>query len=315
MADALFAAMERTRPAIDVLQPTASTPDDIIFLERIRDAVNTMARLRTHDERLLPSAQVALALVDAEELARLVQGIRKDRFQRGDLEVAAAHSDRIMRAIGYLALAPSDQPRISHTQPSATATSLTTGDDVNHGLGTLAVDYGADARREQLVVQVIYFTTLMVVVGATAVSIAGIRDGRQGAAFDFHRYVPFGLTSVMLLLLAAVAVRQAGKHRQAEQEARRLQRQLQGLHPYLSLMPEALRSLFLATLVPSLFSRLPDEEPWREPRWPEPEALLAALQPSVPPGTAGSTQVTDLQSRLGWLRRLRFRPVSRHGSD
>jgi hypothetical protein len=274
----LFEAMDHVAAGVEGLRERTSSPDAIIHLARINDAVEAVSGLKGLDMLPLPPNQVALALVDAENVARMVNAVVGSQSSGRQLEIAALLTDRIMRNVGYLALM---SKRMSPDAPASDGIRSESCDPSERTLQALSLEYGADANREQTVVRVIYGGALVLFLGAVALALIGILDARQQDAFLFSRFVAYGIVSLAVVAFAAIALRQAAKHRLAEQEARRLQRHLQGLDPYLLSMPRGLRDLLRATLVASLFSRLPSEEPWREPRWPEPDSLLDAMRISL----------------------------------
>jgi hypothetical protein len=160
-------------------------------------------------------------------------------------------------------------------------------------LEAIAAKYGKDARREHRMVVGLYAWANAMAIGAAALGIAGIIDAR-GRTFDFARFSAYGLVALFVLAFAVATLRQAGRHRAAEHEARRLQRQLRALDPYLSSLPSGLHALYRATLVSSLFSRLSTDEPWRDPVWPDPASVAAMVDEApLPP-----SPTTPWRSRL-----------------
>jgi hypothetical protein len=313
----LFETMDRVQRRIEPLRRAAMSPDDAVHHERICAAVEAVIALRRRDVRLLPRNQVALALVDAEALARIVDAIGKRKSCSGALEVPAVLSDRIMRSIGYLALVSGgDTPLVSAgdhvTSPDASARRAF-GDErgqrsanSQQALEKLAGYYGRDAQRENRVMRMIYVASLLVLLGGVALAIVGIGEAAHGNEFDVTRFAAHGVVSLTVVAVSWLTLREAGRHHLAEQEARRLERQLRALHPYLSELPSELRALLRGTLVPSFFSRLPNEEPWREPQWP-PATLLKEM-------TREASPLTSPQAPSGLLDRL-YRRAARSRGD
>jgi hypothetical protein len=208
-------------------------------------------------------------------------------------------SDRILRSIGYLSLMARgpgdtrDEAPVSREETSA----ATRG----RALERLAQAYGEDATGERARTRVSLAAASLLLVAGVALAVIGIIDARDRNAFRFGRFAAYGLVSLVVITFVAVALRHASQHRHAEQEARRLQRHFQAVDPYLASMPQPLADLLRGTLVASLFSRLPSEEPWREPQWPDAQALLSAL--NMGEATAVSGPRERRSARL--LRRLR----------
>jgi len=276
------------------LKAESSVAARLAALSRISGAIDAVDALRDRDLRELPWDQLELACIDADRLAAALDVSTQNPASDRELELAARLSDRILAGIGYLALL---SPTSERGAPSSEAVAPDHPD-----LGRLARDYGADAERENRLVGRFYAASLLVGTVSVALAVAGLVTAADSKTFQFGEFGAFALVALAILAYACALLLQAGRHRMAALEARRLQRQLDGLDPYLSPLPKALRDLLRSTLVSSLFSRLPSEEPWREPQWPETASLIEAIRSderSAPPGEPSDDGLTQAPSDGG----------------
>lgn len=266
--DDLFAAMERVAADVAALRDQLTSPRDIAVLARVAQTIESVLALKSAPHLIEPR-QLTVSLFDARHLSDILQSVSQPASRLAALDVAALLSDRIMEAVGYITHVPAGTPTTDEPQ-------------VKQTLQQLAAAYGNDAERERKTARTLYLAALGLLLASVGLGVFAVRDSVRRDGLQFSRLGAYALVSVVMIAAAALALHQASsKRRRSEEEARRLQRQLQGLDPYLSSMPETLRDLCRGTLVPSLFSRLPGEEPWREPRWPTPDSVLEAVRTST----------------------------------
>jgi hypothetical protein len=274
-ADALAMAIHRVTNAVRHAPISDVTPDALVQLSRVSTDANTMERLRQEDLARVAPRDVLLAAMDAEQLAQLLEGAKLDPLTNEDLERTTLLSDRLMRTIGYLAL-----PR-----PSSSEKSLLPGDvaarhdDSKDALDDLVHQYRADASRERGIMRWLYAAAMVSLAIGVVIALRGVSAAESQSAFRFSEFVAYGLIALVAVAFSAASFHRAAKHGVAAQEATRLERQFHGLDAYLSPMPPALRDLVRGTLVQRLFPGvLEGEEPWREPSWPDTDALLEAIR-------------------------------------
>lgn len=262
-ASGLLDAIGRLADAANRHDAAGADAETLVRLHRLRSDAAVLRRLELVHLDPLPAHELARAMSDAERVLATLAG-------SADLELAAVLSDRLMRSVGYVALAGADRPDGApphHPRPNET------------DLGGLAGEYRGDARRELRIMVVLYAAALVLLVATLAIALAGIRAAQGGDDFRFTEFAAFGLVALVSLSGAALAARRAMRHGVVAQESTRLQRQFAGLDAYLSPMPPILRDLMRGTLAQQLFPRLLDDsEPWRETRWPDANALLAAIR-------------------------------------
>ena len=164
---------------------------------------------------------------------------------------------------------------------------------VSSSFAALAHHYGEDAIAEEAGARRLSHVASLLLAVAVALAVVGIVDARAARELHYDRFGAYGLVSVVVMLAAAVVFHQAVGHRRSKLEARRMQRQLQALVPYLAELPQPLRELLYGALAASLFPPLASDEPWRQPRWPEPSAMLDALRtPASLDAAAGDTRTS-----------------------
>lgn len=162
-------------------------------------------------------------------------------------------------------------------------------------LVALADDYGRDANRERSAASTRRgFACVLLVVALASVFWATrlAQDTANGA------WIP--VVGPLLLagasgLGALVLMRAAATHDRAAREYTRLQRGIAGIEAYLAPLPPQARHLLRATMTQVLFPRLlEDDDPLREPQWPDQRTLLYAVNDVPPPNNdAGAVEDPD----------------------
>jgi hypothetical protein len=275
----LISAMHRVSAAAELARGSAMSRDAVVQLHRLSADASVVQRLRDAEVSRLPEQELTLTVNDAERVAQIVERLPKSDSRDNDLELAALLSDRIMHSVGHLAIAPDNFPAQREDRSTEASASRIAEHDSSRVLKELACEYGRDARRERALMKWLYGVSVVLLLAGVAIALGGIDAAQNGEKFRFPEFAAYGLVALVLLTFAALGVRHATRHSLAAQEAARLQRQFDGLDAYLSPMPPALRELVRATMVQRLFPRLlDDDEPWREPKWPDTDSLIEAIR-------------------------------------
>ena len=222
----------------------------------------------------LPPEVLALAANDARELARALTADSPDRNRRALLpELARRYCDGSRQAADAADALPDDNVR---DQPDAADPS---------GLSALSDAYGQDARLERAAARV---RRAMATAALLAAAIAAVwsvlvadseRTGGPWARVAGPLLLCVAASAAGLLLLKA-----ANGHDRGAREYVRLQRGLAGLGAYLAPLPAPARHLLRATMAQTLFPRLlDDDDPLRQPEWPDSRDLLYAVYGVPPP--------------------------------
>jgi hypothetical protein len=165
-------------------------------------------------------------------------------------------------------------------------------------LAALVLAYGEDARRERIESATMGALATVALLGCLGAAMWAVDKSTMWAA-DTSKAVNtakgvgtdqlWALAGGPLLLCAATGVaailllRQAGARRSSAREWTRLERGLQGIGDYLSPLPPNAQHLIRATMTQNLFPRLlEDNDPLRQPNWPDTDSLLSAIYSSSP---------------------------------
>jgi len=282
-ASGLLAAIRRVTDAASQQNPVGRDGDDLLRLHRLQSDAIALARLELADLEPLSNSDRRRAESEAEHLAALLTQ-QDDRDV--DLEVATVLISRLLRRVGF-----AGADRIARAVPALSARPAAEDD----GLLRLADAYRGDAQRELRIMLALYAAAAILLLGALAVALVGLRDAQHDDGFRFDEFGAFALVALVPLLGAALAARRAMRHGVAAQESTRLRRQFSGLAPYLDPMPPVMRDLMRGTLAQQLFPRLLDDsEPWRETKWPAADELLATLvEPDDVPASDDQVGVAD----------------------
>lgn len=272
----LFDAIRRINDALALAGDGASALATV-NLHRVSSVVAALDQLSVNAVARLPADQLERAISTADRLAATLEGLLSSASRETDLGLAAYLSDQLMEMVGYVALAPQLLSG-SRDEASRGAGSESPQSVPSEGLITLAAGYAEDAKLERTTTLLLYGAALMLVAAALSLGLLGIARARDGDPFDFAEFSAHGLVALVVLGCAAVVSSRAGRHSLAAQEACRLARQLAGFEAYVAPMPPALRHLVRGTMVQRLFPRLlEDDEPWREPKWPDTASLMTAI--------------------------------------
>lgn len=130
------------------------------------------------------------------------------------------------------------------------------------------------------------FTVAASAVASSAVALAALAVARGFESLNYYLGICVGLALAAALLWA-----QGTKSRTAAREWRRLATGVRGIEPYLAPMSAPMQDLMRGVMVQRLFPRLiEDDDPIREPRWPDATSMLTAisygLAPQGEPGLA-----------------------------
>jgi hypothetical protein len=240
----------------------------------------------------LTDRKLALVVSDAEQLRQRLAAESTANNAAADVEVVAGLADRLADVVGAAAAAARTKRIDGDIQRPTTLRS---------SLADFGRDYGNDASREQ---------RLMVASDLAAVGSVGLAllvawvaaHHSPGTGDPAAVYTAYASAFVLLSALAGFFAAQARRHRIAAQEFRRIARQIESVDAYLAPLPVPTRNLLRATMLQRLFPRLlDDDDPMREPRWPNADHLLhtilepvrqprrAAKAPSKPPPVAPPT--------------------------
>jgi hypothetical protein len=236
------------------------------------------------------SRDFALTVVDAEQLRECIRKLVVDPDNLVETNAAFGILDRLTDAVGgIVTLTPLSGPRGAHKEETAAGPS--------EPLRTLAKDYGNDSDRERKSMAALYVAATALTITAAALALFRFAGGPTVGTGTTPRYFADAAAFLALLVLAGFFAMQAKRHRIASQEARRLELQVSSLDAYLAPLPSPARDLLRAAMLQRLFPRLlDDDDPVREPQWPDPELLSRAMYASqalqattaTSPPTAGS---------------------------
>lgn len=256
----------------------ASAPDLSGLPEGPAGRLGRLATAASAQDLLLSVADdtaTSLALLDVHELNALLTRLAAEPTA---VPVAVALIERVEGHIGRALLAASAEPQ----KTTEDAADQAAGAGRDYALDELARAYRDDAARERAgagwcsAVAVLSFLSAV----AAAIWAVAVADGpaRAGRGLPGPLLVCGGAVLAALLLLRTAAARQ-----RAAREYTRLERGVQGLGPYLAPLPAPARHLLRATMAQTLFPRLlDDDDPLRQPVWPEANALLHTIYGYVP---------------------------------
>lgn len=249
---------------------------------RLAQVVQAARVSRSSLARLEPAA-VAVALFDARQLNALLaaQPTEPDPVLAALVERVTEHAEHLV----VVAVALAAQSSAERSAEGSHAESLASGH-----LDELAQDYGADAARERKSASRTRALAALALLGAVAASYWAVRvahGARREAWLEVlgPLFVCGAAAVAGLLLLHSAASRD-----RAAREYTRLQRGLTGVDAYLSPLPAPVRHLLRATMTQTLFPRLlDDDDPLRQPGWPEADALLQSIYGSASTPEAGAS--------------------------
>src|SRR4051794_4939544 len=97
-ASGLLDAIDRLADAVNRYDAGRGDPDSLVWLYRLRSDADVLSRLEPGDLERMTEQQLTRATSDVEGLLATVA-------ERADLDLATVLSDRLVRSIGYVALA------------------------------------------------------------------------------------------------------------------------------------------------------------------------------------------------------------------
>lgn len=274
------------RPSIHVVdeQPdggSASTP--LRDLRRLRQLVASKAKECGAEDALAVSR--TFGSLDMA-ITRLEEGIRLSELAaaRAQADVSrlgallAPHAGTAATTVDWRALESASEAVwadvFSSTQPPPV-------DPSTHSNDLIAI---ADEYMECADQQMSFALRLAVaaaVIAASAVALAVVAVAR---AFDRLNY--YFVISGALSLTAALLWWQSSRARTAGREWQRVATGIRGIDSYLAPMSWPMQDLMRGAMVQRLFPRLlEDDDPIREPRWPDPNAMLTAISYGLAPPT------------------------------
>lgn len=146
-------------------------------------------------------------------------------------------------------------------------------------LQEVAGAYGTEADHSGRTMAICYSLALLV---ALAVFLGAITWAMSAAGMAGTHLTAFTIIAIGALIVSVYLIHEAGQHRKAAHESRRLQIQFQAFEAYVAPLPTYARSLLRGVMLPRLFPRLlEDDDPLREPVWPDPKDFLRAVAPRV----------------------------------
>ncbi len=170
-----------------------------------------------------------------------------------------------------------------------------------HSCDDLSIAYATDAAKELRSARTAAFSAGVSLLLSIAVAFWASRLANDAPAGRTLEVLLFpALVSISITILIVFLLRQIHLGQRNAREYRRLSRGLSGLSGYLESLPEPARFLIRATLTPSLFPRLlDDDDPMRQVAWPSERTVLTAIygygeeQPEPSPANAGDSHVAS----------------------
>jgi hypothetical protein len=270
--------MGRVKVALEGVSPRGLSAEAVVNLFHVACVADATQDLGSEH---LTAQQVRLALADAEQLEKAIGMVPSRTPSEDDVELSRYLSDRIVATLGQIVLSRGksrDRAAKSGSSLEKTADAMPRDESAQKMLWQLAAGYERDARRNQMVAYFLNGIALLLLIAAVVIALLGIHAASDKSRFSFTEFGAYGLVSLAILVGAAFVARSASRSATAAQEAVRLQRQFEGLDGYLLPMSGALRELIRGSLVQRLFpGNIDNDEPWREPRWPDSESLLDAI--------------------------------------
>jgi hypothetical protein len=236
----------------------ASRPAVGIPISRMMAALLLAARLNDQDLELGDQGFLSLATLDAEQLQQMLAPLTTGgRLSDEDWTVAGFLADRLCESLIRLRSAPSFQQ--TDTQP------------VRRNQIVGLDSYSADAVRDDRWIRFMYISSFALILGGITVALLAV--SRSFRHLDDY----LGIAVAMLIVAAALAFN-AGRARMAAREARRVHRDLVRFDQYVASLSRPVQELLRGVMVQRLFPRLlEDDDPIREPRWPDANTLLTAI--------------------------------------
>jgi hypothetical protein len=180
-----------------------------------------------------------------------------------------------------IALGDTEKERKGESQEKA-ARAHVRGHDSEIALRSIAKEYGLDAASERRSTTRLYALFVAMLISAIVISVTGAVRARHHRGFNSGEYAAYGATSLVVAVLAVYVGRQAEHRRIASEEAKRLERQLRGVDAYVELLPDETQALLRGAMLSRIFPRiLGDDDPLREPPWPQADQLLVTIDPQL----------------------------------
>lgn len=268
---------------LDSVQETAerlrasSAPGAATAAARLADALQATTSL-TSREPFRASGALEVALHDAQQLSAL-----SAQPPGAAPQVLAALVDRVCGDLMRLEMAAAEQlPTPSSSGPSG------------HSLDILAKQYGKDADKESGAAGRVRALALFCLLGSAAAAYWAVQVATQAEDAVWPTTIGPLLVCAAAGATALLCVRQAAARDRAGREYRRLERGLSGVDAYLAPLPSPARHLLRATMTQSLFPRLlDDDDPLKQPAWPDADVLLQSVAPvESPPDPAAPPSAT-----------------------
>jgi|SRR5664280_32181 protein-S-isoprenylcysteine O-methyltransferase Ste14 len=253
-------------------------PDERQLVSRINWLAEVLESTATLLSSRRPGTDYELALLDAAALASQLNG-------------AEAESPVIQILLDRAGESAARLHATAHTE--ATLERHGDADD----LGVMVDAYGQDARQVRRVAALLVgFATACAVAAAVVVYVAA-GASEKGGRLALGQFLARASVGMLVLLFGLALLAVGARQLRAAREVQRLQRQLAGLGPYLSPLPQAANHLMRMTMIQRLFPRLlEDNDPLREAKWPDAEVVIRVLSP--PPNTnAGDGTTANGQPR------------------
>jgi hypothetical protein len=252
-------------------------------------ALSSLKLLESLTDELLQGVRLQhlrLADVDARQLA--VALAPEDDDLAPDLATAAALADRLAESLLEHITATSRAP----TGDSRGGDRLQMGDVGNaRGVRAMADAYGRDAHLERRVMVVLFVTAITLLVAAAAITLVGFAVADDKRELRVDQFAAFAGVSAVLTFASITTAWQSVRHRTMSREACRLDHQIRGFDSFVSTMGRPAQDLIRGTMVQRLFPRLvEDDDPLREPRWPDAGRLLEAVTHREQPAQAESSR-------------------------
>jgi hypothetical protein len=265
--DQLVLAVTEALGTLGVVSHGALDASTALRLTRVGDDLTAIAQL-------LPVAEPSMDAVHRLSVCREIRLVAdlagrispNDASSTNALE-AAMLSERVRLEISRVAQERDPQ---KHAALPAFA-----GDVV---LRTVSGAYGDDAENAASSARLRYLIAGLVFGAAFALAVLGVVRVDDGSTVDTARFLPYAIVAAAGFVLGGAVFRQASASATASREARRLERQLSGFGAFIEPLSPAVRDLVRVAMIQRFFPRLlEDDEPWKDPVWPDSDALLRAL--------------------------------------
>lgn len=243
----------------------------ITVVERLAQAVQAARASRSYLAQVGADA-IPVPLYDARQLDAMLMAQASEPGP-----VLAALVERVTGHVERLVVEAASRQDRGNEEIERPVEESPSGDG---SLKELAEAYGGDAKRERQAAMLTRVFALLALVSAAAAAYWAVRVA-NGARHVWSE----ALGPLLVCGAAGVAglflLRSAGSRDRSAREYIRLQRGLTGVDAYLSPLPEPARHLLRATMTQTLFPRLlDDDDPLRQPVWPEADTLLQSLYES-----------------------------------